>query len=240
MSDKKIRKLAMNVVYALALPDEEQEEALLAQLEALGNNKRCDEAESEEFGDLITLIETGGASTKGSGAKLLAAQTFLTASVLYQRTSQFVATARTAILACIATRTKDPTFFMTKKLRERGAEEAKLYVEAKAELARRKAAPKAWAPAAPATPAPPASAAAAKASKAKKADAKADAKLIAKAKAASKAKKPAAAKKKKKEEEESSSSSSSSGGSSDSSSSSGSGESSSGSGESESSSSDEE
>lgn len=208
MSDKKIRKLAMNVVYALALPDEEQEEALLAQLEALGNNKRCDEADSEEFGDLITLIETGGASAKGASAKLLAAQTFLTASVLYQRTSQFVATARTAILACIATRTKDPTFFMTKKLRERGAEEAKLYVEAKAELARRKAAPKASAPAAPATPAPPASAAAAaKAKKAAKANAKADAKLIAKAKAASKAKKPA---KKKKDEESSSSSSSSS------------------------------
>lgn len=186
MSDKKIRKLALNIVYALGLPDEEHEEALLAQLEALGNNKQCDEAESDEFGDLITLIETGEGS-KGAGSKVLAAHTFYTAKILYKRTSQFVATARTAILACVAARTKDPTFFMTKQFRAWGAEEAKLYVEAKAELARRRSAAQKGS-----SPQPPAGAV------------KAAAKATAKAKAAAKAK-PAAKKKKEEEEEETSS-----------------------------------
>lgn len=204
--EKKVRKLALNIVLALGLEDEEQEEALAVQLEALGNNKRCDEAQCEEFADLLTLIdEVGVAKATTKKHTGLAAQAFLAANTLYTRTSQFVATGRTAILACLATGAKVPTFFLTKKLRERGAEEAKLYVDARRELERRRRAAPVAASSQPAAPAtskskPPSASAKAKAA----------AKATAKAKIKAKEKKAAVEKKKKKKatEEESSTSSS--------------------------------
>jgi len=133
MSQKALEKLALAIVLSLDIEDEKAEDALLEQLLAVGNQKREDETQVEEFIDLLELL-----TAKKPQEKQIAAQTFLAASALYTRTSQFVATARTAMLACIATGLKSPLFFLTKKIKARGVEEAGLYVAAKAELAKRK------------------------------------------------------------------------------------------------------